>query len=90
MKAWKPAGYPSMSPYPICKDAERLIGFLQDPSGGVLLRKFDRPKPTNFITQYRSVSDARRHFLDQGSASPSPRIHDASAVRIIRARSELR
>jgi hypothetical protein len=51
-------GYPSMSPYPICKDAERLIGFLPDASGGVLLRKFDRPKPTNFITQYRSGRDA--------------------------------
>jgi hypothetical protein len=47
-------GYPSMSPYPICKDAERLIGLLPDASGGVLLRKLDRPKPTNFITQYRS------------------------------------
>src|SRR5438094_6232264 len=43
MNAWKPAGYPSMSPYLICKHAERLIGFLKDAFGGVLLRRFDRP-----------------------------------------------
>jgi uncharacterized glyoxalase superfamily protein PhnB len=30
-------------PYLICKDAERLIGFLQDAFGGFLLRRFDRP-----------------------------------------------
>jgi hypothetical protein len=30
------------------------------------------------------------HSSGQGSACPSGRIHDASAVRIIRARSELR
>jgi len=29
-------------PYLICKDAERLIAFLQDAFGGVLLRRFDR------------------------------------------------
>ena len=39
-----------MSPYPICKDAARLIGFLQEASGGVLLREFDRPKPADFIS----------------------------------------
>ena len=33
MNAWKPAGHPSMSPYLICKDAGRLIGFLQDAFG---------------------------------------------------------
>ncbi len=43
MNARKPAGYPSMSPYLICKHAERLIGFLKDAFGGVLLRRFDRP-----------------------------------------------
>jgi len=44
MNARKPAGYPSMSPYLICKHAERLIGFLKDAFGGVLLRRFDRPE----------------------------------------------
>ena len=31
-----PAGYPSMSACLICKQAERLIGFLKDTFGGVL------------------------------------------------------
>jgi PhnB protein len=43
MTAWKPVGYPSMSPYLICGDGEALIRFLQDAFGGTLLRRFDRP-----------------------------------------------
>ena len=41
--AWKPAGYPSMSPYLISPDAEALIRFAEAAFGGVLLRRFDRP-----------------------------------------------
>ncbi|MGD9806295.1 MAG: VOC family protein [Hyphomicrobiaceae bacterium] len=40
---WKPANYPSMSPYLICSDAEALISFLEQAFGGVLQRSFDRP-----------------------------------------------
>lgn len=43
MESWKPAGYPSMSPYLICNDAEALIEFVRTAFGGVLLRRFDRP-----------------------------------------------
>ena len=43
MPPWKPADYPSMSPYLACRDAEGLIAFLQQAFGGVLLRRFDRP-----------------------------------------------
>ncbi|MBM9463281.1 VOC family protein [Aeromicrobium sp. YIM 150415] len=43
MDGWKPAEYPSISPYLICQDAERLIGFLESAFGGVLRRRFDRP-----------------------------------------------
>jgi uncharacterized glyoxalase superfamily protein PhnB len=32
-----------MSPYLICKHAERLTGLLKDVFGGVLLRKLNRP-----------------------------------------------
>ena len=42
MTTWKPAGYPSISPYLICEDAEALIKFLQGAFGGTLLRRFDR------------------------------------------------
>jgi uncharacterized glyoxalase superfamily protein PhnB len=43
MESWKPKGYPSMSPYLICNDAEALIDFIQAAFGGTLLRRFDRP-----------------------------------------------
>ena len=43
MSEWKPAGYPSISPYLICKDPDSLIKFLGDAFGGLLLRRFDRP-----------------------------------------------
>jgi uncharacterized glyoxalase superfamily protein PhnB len=43
MSDWKPAGYPSMSPYLICPQADVLIDFLRAAFDGVLLRRFDRP-----------------------------------------------
>lgn len=43
MTDWKPANYPSMSPYLVCKEPEALISFIADAFGGELLRKFDRP-----------------------------------------------
>lgn len=43
MTAWKPEGYPSMSPYLIAADAESLIDFITTAFGGELLRRFDRP-----------------------------------------------
>ena len=41
--AWKPASYPSMSPYLISLDAEALVRFTEAAFGGRLLRRFDRP-----------------------------------------------
>mgnify|MGYP005984821551 CR=1 FL=1 len=43
MDGWKPTSYPSLSPYLICQDAERLIDFLESAFGGTLRRRFDRP-----------------------------------------------
>lgn len=40
---WKPAAYPSLSPYLISDDAEALIAFLAAAFGAELLRRFDRP-----------------------------------------------
>jgi PhnB protein len=39
---WKPANYPSMSPYLMCQQAEKLIGFIEDTFNGTLLRRFNR------------------------------------------------
>ncbi|GAJ30049.1 VOC family protein [Acidomonas methanolica] len=43
MSAWKPTGYPSLSPYLICRNAEALIAFVGEAFGGKVLRRFDRP-----------------------------------------------
>jgi len=40
---FKPHGYPSVSPYLICQDAESLIGFIGQVFGGTVQRRFDRP-----------------------------------------------
>lgn len=43
MSDWKPANYPSISPYLICHDPERLIDFLIAVFDAALVRRFDRP-----------------------------------------------
>lgn len=43
MSAWKPEGYPSVSPYLICPDPEKIIAFLAAVFGARQVRRFDRP-----------------------------------------------
>lgn len=43
MNDWKPANYPSVSPYLICQDPERLIDFLRAVFDAMQVRRFDRP-----------------------------------------------
>lgn len=43
MSDWKPAGYPSLSPYLICAEPEAVIAFLQTVFGAEVVRRFDRP-----------------------------------------------
>jgi PhnB protein len=43
MSSWKPANYPSMSPYLICENAAAQIAFVELAFGGMLVRRFDRP-----------------------------------------------
>lgn len=43
MSDWKPASYPSLSPYLICGEPERVIDFLAAVFGATLSRRFDRP-----------------------------------------------
>lgn len=43
MSSWKPPAYPSVSPYLICPDPERLIDFLLAAFDARLERRFDRP-----------------------------------------------
>ncbi len=43
MSDWKPASYPSVSPYLICPEPDRLIAYLAAAFDGEVLRRFDRP-----------------------------------------------
>ena len=43
MTDWKPATYPSISPYLICENADAIIIFLQNVFEAELVRRFDRP-----------------------------------------------
>lgn len=43
MNDWKPSAYPSVSPYLICHEPERLIDFLISVFDASLVRRFDRP-----------------------------------------------
>ena len=40
---WRPASYPSVSPYLVVSGAETLIGFMQAVFGATVLRRFDGP-----------------------------------------------
>ncbi len=50
---WKPAGYPSLSPYMMVAGAPRLIGFLQQAFGGTELRRYDGPDGTVLHAEVR-------------------------------------
>lgn len=43
MADWKPADYPSVSPYLICRDPEGLIAFMAKIFGASMVRRFERP-----------------------------------------------
>lgn len=43
MSEWKPASYPSVSPYLVCEHAEKVINFLEQVFDASLVRRFDRP-----------------------------------------------
>lgn len=43
MSDWKPPAYPSVSPYLICREPERVIDFMIAVFDASLVRRFDRP-----------------------------------------------
>jgi uncharacterized glyoxalase superfamily protein PhnB len=43
MSDWKPAAYPSVSPYLVCEQAADIIRFLEQVFDATLVRRFDRP-----------------------------------------------
>ena len=40
---YKPSGYPSISPYLVVEDGQRLIDFLEEVFDGRVARRYERP-----------------------------------------------
>ncbi|SAL33321.1 glyoxalase/bleomycin resistance protein/dioxygenase superfamily protein [Caballeronia arvi] len=85
MTDWKPANYPSVSPYLICENAETIIAFLERVFDGALVRRFDRPDGSLMHAEVRI--DDSIVMIGGGAAdhqSSGPHIHvyvrDAQAV----------
>jgi PhnB protein len=53
MSNWKPAKYPSLSPYMVATDALRLISFMEKAFGGKVERRFDMPDGTVMHAEVR-------------------------------------
>ncbi|SPB13566.1 glyoxalase/bleomycin resistance protein/dioxygenase superfamily protein [Caballeronia novacaledonica] len=85
MTTWKPATYPSVSPYLVCENADEIITFLQSVFEAELVRRFDRPDGSLMHAEVRiddSIVMIGGGATDQ--QSPGPHIHvyvrDAQAV----------
>jgi PhnB protein len=85
MNDWKPASYPSVSPYLVCENAEAIIAFLERVFDGALVRRFDRPDGSLMHAEVR-IDDSIVMIGGgaTGEQSPGPHIHvyvrDAQAV----------
>ena len=85
MSEWKPATYPSISPYLICENAEAIIAFLQSVFDATLVRRFDRPDGSLMHAEVRiddSIVMIGGGATDQQSAGPHIHVYvrDAQAV----------
>lgn len=72
--SWKPANYPSMSPYLVCTNGSELIRFLEKVFGGVLLRRFDRPDGSLMHAEVR-IDDGVVMMGESAEAFPSTPAH---------------
>ncbi|WP_250515964.1 VOC family protein [Caballeronia sp. INDeC2] len=76
MTDWKPATYPSVSPYLICENAESIIAFLQSVFEAELVRRVDRPDGSLMHAEVRiddSIVMIGGGATDQ--QAPGPHIH---------------
>ena len=85
MSEWKPANYPSVSPYLICEDAEGIIRFLESVFEGALVRRFDRPDGSLMHAEVRiddSIVMIGGGATDEHSSGPHIHVYvrDAQAV----------
>lgn len=70
MSAWKPDGYPVVSPYLIVAGAQRVIDFMQDAFGGRPLRRYDGDDGTIMHAEVR-IGDSVIMIGDAGDAWPA-------------------
>jgi PhnB protein len=85
MSAWKPASYPSVSPYLVCGQAEDLIRFLERVFEATLVRRFDRPDGSLMHAEVRiddSIVMIGGGATEQQSSGPHIHVYvrDAQAV----------
>ncbi|SAK53139.1 glyoxalase/bleomycin resistance protein/dioxygenase superfamily protein [Caballeronia hypogeia] len=85
MSEWKPAAYPSISPYLICADAAGIIAFLERVFDGALVRRFDRPDGSLMHAEVRiddSIVMIGGGATDQQSSASHVHVYvrDAQAV----------
>jgi uncharacterized glyoxalase superfamily protein PhnB len=85
MSEWKPASYPSVSPYLICVNAEDIIRFLEGVFDGAVTRRVDRSDGTLMHAEVRiddSIVMIGGGATDQQSQGPHIHVYvrDAQAV----------
>ncbi|WP_413989993.1 VOC family protein [Labrys okinawensis] len=84
MKDWKPANYNSVSPYLVCRDAERVIAFLTAAFKAELLRRFDRPDGSLMHAELR-IDDSIVMLGGGARMEPSEGMHIHVYVRDVEA-----
>lgn len=67
---WKPASYPSLSPYLVVTGATKVIDFAQAVFGATVLRRFDRPDGTIMHAELR-IDDSVLMLGEAGDAYPA-------------------
>jgi PhnB protein len=72
--SWKPEGYTSVSPYLICKGAQRVIDFLEAALDATVLRRYDMPDGTIMHAEMK-VGDSVVMIGEAGDAWPAVPTH---------------
>ncbi|SAL28080.1 VOC family protein [Caballeronia telluris] len=85
MSEWKPASYPSVSPYLICVNAEDIIRFLEGVFDGAVTRRVDRSDGTLMHAEVRiddSIVMIGGGVTAEQSAAPHVHVYVADAQAV--------
>lgn len=75
MHDWKPKGYPSLSPYLICRDAAAEIAFLEQVFAADTLRRFDRPDGSLMHAELQIADSVLMLGQSPQGAGGAPHLH---------------